>query len=89
MKNINNTEDRNAAQDEWENAPEGTCPVCWGYQQYDGKMRILMEDKQIDVNNHKHRYMRIQNFLKNYIEGIKLKEGKIITCTRCGEKEKP
>lgn len=67
-------------------APEGLCPVCWGYQEYDHKIRKLYKDKQVDVNNHSARYMRIQKFLKENIEGIKLKKGEIASCPTCGNK---
>lgn len=66
------------------NAAEGQCPVCWGYQQYDSQIRILQEDKQIDVNNHQRSYMRIQRMLKKYIVGTRLREGIIEDCPRCG-----
>jgi len=66
-----------------DNAPEGVCPVCWGYQEYDGKIRKLFKDKQIDVNNHKDSYMIIQDFLVNHIDGIKLKKDVIEPCPRC------
>lgn len=64
-------------------APEGTCPVCWGYQQYDKKIRQVFKDKQIDVNNHKGSYMRIQKFVKKYIDGIRLKQGETKDCPHC------
>lgn len=64
-------------------APEGTCPVCWGYQQYDRKIREVFKDKQIDVNNHKSSHMRIQKFLKKYIDGIRLKQDEIKDCPTC------
>ena len=68
-------------------APEGLCAVCWGYQEYDKKIRNIIEDRQIDVNNHSFKYMRIQKLLKEQIEGIKLKEGEINDCPTCaGEK---
>ncbi|MBK8501554.1 MAG: hypothetical protein IPL46_04735 [Saprospiraceae bacterium] len=66
-------------------APEGVCPVCWGYQEYDDKIRILFEDEQIDVIRHRKKYTRIRKFVKEYIEGIRLKKGKIQTCPTCGE----
>lgn len=66
-----------------EASPKGTCPVCWGFQEYDGKIRRLLEDKQIDVNNHKDSYMIIQDFMKNNIDGIKLKEGIVTDCPNC------
>lgn len=67
--------------------PEGVCPVCWGYQEYDKKIRTLYYDKQIDVNNHKAKYSLMRDFVKEHIDGIKLKEGKITTCPKCGHKE--
>jgi len=70
-----------------ETSPEGTCPVCWGNQQYDGKIRDLFQDKQIDVNNHRDSYMIIQDFMKYNIDGVKLKEGVITDCPSCSDKE--
>lgn len=67
--------------------PEGICPVCWGYQEYDHKIRTLIEDKQIDVNNGRDRYMLVQQFVVEHLDGIKLKEGEISTCPTCGETE--
>lgn len=58
-------------------APEGLCAVCWGYQEYDKKILTIIEDRQIDVNNHHFMYMRIQKLLKEQIEGTRLKKGKI------------
>ena len=64
-------------------SPEGTCPLCWGRQEYDGKIRDLLKDKQIDVNNHKDSYMIIQDFMKHNIDGITLKEGVVNDCPNC------
>ncbi len=69
-------------------SPEGTCPVCWGYQEYDHKIRRLFKDKQIDVNNHRDQYMKVQKFMVEHIDGIRLKQGKIKECPNCGHKEK-
>ena len=69
-------------------APAGTCSLCWGYQEYDGKIRKLLEDKQIDVNNHQDAYMKIQKFIVQYIEGIKLKKGEIESCPTCAGKKR-
>ena len=55
--------------------PEGFCPNCWGEQEYDGKIRELYEDKQIDVNNHEANYAFIQEFMVTHLDGIKLKKG--------------
>ena len=64
-------------------SPKGICPVCWGFQQYDGKIRTLLKDKQIDINNHKDSYMIIEDFMAHNIEAIKLKEGIITDCPNC------
>lgn len=68
------------------NTPEGTCSVCWGYQEYDHKIRQLFKDKQIDVNNHRDSYMQIQEFMVKHIDGIQLKQGEIKECPTCGHK---
>lgn len=68
--------------------PEGLCPVCWGYEEYDHKIRKVFEDKQIDVNNHAASYMLMQKFVKENIDGIKLKEGEIHDCPTCGTASK-
>jgi hypothetical protein len=64
--------------------PEGICPVCWGYQEYDHKVRMLFKDKQIDVKNHQTTYLIIKDFVVNHIDGIKLREGKVKKCPTCG-----
>lgn len=66
-------------------SPKGTCPVCWGFQQYDGKIRTLLKDRQIDVNNHKDSYMIIQDFMKHNVDGVTLKEGVISDCPNCDD----
>ncbi|GGW30134.1 hypothetical protein [Arenibacter certesii] len=66
-------------------SPEGTCPLCWGYQEYDHKIRELFKDNQIDVNNHRAKYMKIQKFMVKYIDGIRLKQGEIKECTTCAK----
>lgn len=63
--------------------PNGICALCWGRERYDGKIRELFEDKQIDVNNHRARYMLIQDFLANHIEGPKLKQAYTKDCDEC------
>ncbi|MGF1556152.1 hypothetical protein [Paucihalobacter sp.] len=69
-----------------EPSPGDTCPNCWGHQQYDGKIRQLLKDRQIDINNHKDSYMVIQAFLKENIDGFKLKEGDVQECPTCVRK---
>ncbi|MFB9055157.1 hypothetical protein ACFFU9_00235 [Mariniflexile ostreae] len=65
-------------------SPEGTCPVCWGYQEYDAKIRQIYKDKQIDVNNHRDSYTMMQKFVIEHIDGIHLKKGKTEACPTCG-----
>ncbi|MDQ7918059.1 hypothetical protein RBU60_10765 [Mesonia sp. MT50] len=78
---------KNNEDEKEDSSPQGTCPVCWGHQQYDGKIRGLLEDKQINVNNHKDSYMVIQDFMKHHIDSVKLKEGVISDCPSCSSKK--
>jgi len=78
---------RHGGKDNKEVSPKGTCPICWGYQQYDDKIRDLLKDRQVDINNHKDSYMIIQDFMKHNIEGIQLKEAIISDCPNCLNKE--
>ena len=55
-------------------APEGMCPVCWGFQEYDGMIREMVKDKRIDVNNHEANYMFIEEFVKEHFDGMELKK---------------
>jgi hypothetical protein len=65
-------------------APDGICPNCWGEQEYDGAIRKMYVDKQIDVNNHEANYAFIQDFVVNKISGIKLiKENNKLICPSC------
>lgn len=68
---------------EVDTSPEGSCPICWGRQEYDGKIRVLLKDKQIDVNNHMDKYMSIQKFMKHNIDGITLQESIVTDCPNC------
>lgn len=64
-------------------APEGMCSLCWGIQEYDGKIREVYKDKQIDVNNRQDSYMLIQKFVKDHIDGYQLKDDEIHVCPDC------
>lgn len=64
--------------------PDGLCPICWGYYEYDGTLRKVFEDRQIDVSNHRDSYMLIQDFVVKYIDGIRLKKAEYSTCPTCG-----
>ena len=67
--------------------PEGFCPNCWGKQEYDGQIRELYKDKQIDVNNHEGNYAFIQKFVVKHVDGIHLKKGKnSFDCPTCHAK---
>lgn len=66
-------------------SPEETCSLCWGYQEYDGKIRKLYRDKQVDVNNHKESYLVMEKFVKDHIDGYHVKEGVIHVCPNCDE----
>ncbi|WP_158857277.1 hypothetical protein [Lunatibacter salilacus] len=64
-------------------APEGLCSVCWGTQEYDGKIRILIKDKQIEINNRQEKDMIIKAFVKEHIDGIRLQAGEVKSCPTC------
>lgn len=55
--------------------PDGLCPNCWGEQEYDGKIREMYIDKQIDVNNHDANHAFIKDFVVKRIDGIQLRKG--------------
>lgn len=71
---------KNPVEENRDCSPREMCTLCWGYQEYDRKVRKVYPDRQIDVNNHSYKYMRIQKLLKEQIEGIKLKKAKIYEC---------
>ena len=65
--------------------PEGACPNCWGRYEYDGDIRQVARDRQIDVNNGVERYAFIQDFVVNHVDGIRLRDddgGR--RCPTCG-----
>ncbi|ELR70229.1 hypothetical protein C900_03914 [Fulvivirga imtechensis AK7] len=62
------------------------CPVCWGYQEYDRKIRIRIKDKQVDVNNHLGYHTRIRKFLVRHVDGIHLQQGTLQNCPTCLER---
>lgn len=68
-------------------SPVGTCSLCWGQQEYDGKIRKLFKDKQVDVNNNRASYMMVQKFVKENIDGYHLKDGIVHVCPDCSELE--
>jgi len=67
-------------------SPEGVCGNCWGYYEYDGKVRQILHDEQIDVENHVHTRTFIKEFVATHVEGVRLRNH--ITngdCLKCGE----
>lgn len=64
-------------------SPNGLCPVCWGYGEYDGKLRNYLKDRQIDVNNKKSKYMLVEQFVKEHLEGFRIKEASVSSCPTC------
>lgn len=64
-------------------SPEGVCELCWGIQAYDGKIRDVYRDKQVDVNNHEDSYLLIQKFVKENMDGYHVKDGVIHVCDDC------
>ena len=65
--------------------PEGQCSVCWGYNEYDSKIREQFKDMQVDVNNHQESYTFLRAFMVEHVNGIHLKEGEIHDCPECSE----
>lgn len=75
-------------EEETKNAsPEGVCPVCWGYQEYDKKIRKIFKDDQIDVINHRKKFTKIRKFLMEHIDGIQIKEPETLNCPKCASEQ--
>lgn len=55
-------------------APDGACPNCWGRYEYDGKIRQVARDRQIDVHNGVERHAFIKDFVVTHIDGIRLRK---------------
>lgn len=62
------------------------CPFCWGYQEYDQKVRSMPHDKQIDVKNHQDKYVKVGKFMVEHVDGFKNKKRIIERCPECGGK---
>ena len=60
-----------------ETSEKAACPVCWGYQEYDYKIRNISRDKHVDVKNHRDHYMKVQKFMVDHLDGVKYKRGRI------------
>ncbi|MCO4745190.1 MAG: hypothetical protein KC912_10415 [Proteobacteria bacterium] len=66
--------------------PEGLCANCWGHYEYDGKIRSVARDRQIDVNHHLERRAFIEDFVVTHVDGIRLKNDGLSRqlCPQCG-----
>ena len=67
-------------------SPEGVCPLCWGYQEYDSKTRVMSYDKQIDVKNHIDKNVKVGKFMVEHVDGFKNKKRIVERCPDCGGK---
>lgn len=63
-----------------------TCAFCWGYQEYDSQTRVMGHDKQIDVKNHKDKYVKVGKFMVEHVDGFKNKKRIMERCPKCGGK---
>lgn len=63
-----------------------SCPFCWGYQEYGDKTRLMPKDKQIDVKNHKDKYVKVGKFMVEHVDGFKNKKRIVERCPKCGGK---
>lgn len=63
------------------------CPMCWGFNEYDHKVRKAVEDKYIDVKNHRTDYIKSQGFVKTHIDGKRKKKLKTVICPKCGREK--
>lgn len=55
---------------------EETCAVCWGFQAFDKNVREMPKRKDVDVKNHKDKYMKLQRFMVEHIEGVKTRKSR-------------
>ena len=63
----------NKRPDEFDEAPKGVCPNCWGDQEYGNLVREKYKDFQIEVNNQSSKHAFIQDFVVTHLKGIQLK----------------
>lgn len=62
------------------------CPFCWGYQEYGSTTRIMAQDKQIDVKNHRDKHVKVGKFMVEHVDGFKNKKRIVERCPKCGGK---
>ena len=57
--------------------------------EYDGEIRQIARDRQIDVNNGVERYAFIQDFVVTHIDGIRLRnDDRGYVCPKCGTRSR-
>ena len=65
-------------------APEGTCPNCWGRQEYGGNFFDTVHQEQIDLNNIDSKKGWINAYAAKHFEGIELQTaGDGFVCPSC------
>ena len=62
------------------------CPFCWGYQEFGSQSRIISQDKQIDVKNHRDVNVKVGKFMVEHVDGFKNKKRIMERCPKCGGK---
>lgn len=53
--------------------PSSSCPNCWGFYEYAGKIRVDLYEEELDVQHHSVFRSFIRKWVIKYIEGIHLK----------------
>ena len=67
-----------------EGTPADVCPHCWGYEEYDGKIRTAVKEQRLDLEHPDGRAF-IEAFTVKHIEGIRLVDDKgHKRCSNCG-----
>lgn len=62
------------------------CAFCWGFQEYNSQSRVVRQDKQIDVKNHRDKHVKVGKFMVEHVDGFKNKKRIIKRCPKCGGK---
>jgi len=67
-----------------EDAPDGYCPNCWGYQEYGGQFFEAVINDKVDVNSASPNVGWVQDYANKHLSKIKLQpheEGYV--CPNC------
>ena len=62
-------------------SPEGTCPVCWGREEWDGQFYQLKKDKSLVEGGEKYNSF-INKIVEKHVETVHKIESKYV-CTTC------